>query len=54
LIAASSAVLIVCPFKFLELFRWNEKLFREMYLAYLDGRAEKDPGDFWYKGEIGM
>ena len=34
-----------------EVFRkWNEKLYREMYLAYLHGRAEKDPAEFWYKG----
>ena len=31
-----------------EVFRkWNEKLYREMYLAYLHGRAEKDPAEFW-------
>ena len=29
-------------------------LFREMYKAYREGRAEKDPSDFWYKGEIGF
>ena len=28
--------------------KWNERLFREMYLAYLSGRAEKDPGEYWY------
>lgn len=34
-----------------EVFRkWNENLYREMYLAYLSGRAEKDPIEFWYKG----
>lgn len=38
-----------------EVFRkWNEKLYREMYLAYLHGRAEKDPAEFWFKGEIGF
>lgn len=34
--------------------RWNEKLFRECYKAYKEGRAEKDPAEFWYKGEIGF
>ena len=32
--------------------KWNEKLFQEMYTAYLDGRARTDPSDGWYKGEI--
>ena len=34
--------------------KWNEKLFEEMYLAYRSGRSEKDPTDFWYKGELGF
>ncbi|CAB9508033.1 Receptor-type guanylate cyclase gcy [Seminavis robusta] len=34
--------------------KWNERLFMEMYRAYRDGRAEKDPSEFWYKGEIGF
>jgi hypothetical protein len=34
--------------------KWNERLFEEMYEAYLNGRAEKDPSEFWYKGEIGF
>ena len=33
---------------------WNERLFREMYSAYQLGRAEKNPIEFWYKGEIGF
>ena len=33
---------------------WNEKLFFEMYEAFLSGRAEKDPSEFWYQGEIGF
>ena len=38
-----------------EVFRkWNANLFRELYLAYLNGRAEKDPSTFWYEGEIGF
>ena len=32
--------------------KWNDRLFQEMYQAYLDGRAEKDPSQFWYSGEI--
>lgn len=34
--------------------KWNERLFMEMYKAYKEGRAEKDPSEFWYKGEIGF
>jgi len=34
--------------------RWNENFFRECYQAYLDGRAETNPADSWYKGEIGF
>ena len=34
--------------------KWNAKLFEEMYKAYKEGRAEKNPADFWYKGEIGF
>jgi 3'5'-cyclic nucleotide phosphodiesterase len=33
---------------------WNERLFEEMYMAYSDGRAEKNPVEFWYKGEMGF
>ena len=32
----------------------NERLFREMYKAYKEGRADKDPSEFWYEGEIGF
>ena len=28
--------------------KWNENLFNEMYIAYRQGRAEKDPSVFWY------
>jgi hypothetical protein len=31
---------------------WNRRLFFEMYDAYVGGRAEKDPADSWYEGEI--
>ena len=34
--------------------KWNKQLFKEMYCAFLDGRMGKDPGTFWYKGEIGF
>ena len=34
--------------------KWNKRLFQEMYKAYLDGRAEKDPSTFWYEGEKGF
>ena len=33
--------------------KWNERLFQEVYKAYLDGRMAKDPSEGWYKGEIG-
>lgn len=32
--------------------KWNGRLFCEMYKAWCDGRAAKDPTEFWYKGEI--
>jgi len=25
-----------------------------MYLAFKEGRADKDPSEFWYKGELGF
>jgi hypothetical protein len=34
--------------------KWNERLFCEMYKAYKEGRAEIDPSDNWYKGEMGF
>lgn len=34
--------------------KWNERLFHEMYRAYLTGRSEKNPADFWFDGEIGF
>lgn len=33
---------------------WNEKLFEEMYTAYLNGHLEKDPSKRWYEGELGF
>jgi class 3 adenylate cyclase len=34
--------------------KWNERLFEEMYLGFKAGRLDKDPAEFWYKGEIGF
>ena len=34
--------------------KWNERLFREMYKAYKEGRMENDPSEGWYKGELGF
>jgi len=33
-------------------YSWNEKLFHECYKAYLCERAEKDPSEVWYQGEL--
>jgi 3'5'-cyclic nucleotide phosphodiesterase len=32
--------------------KWNEKLYHEMYAAYLAGRSSKDPTVDWYENEI--
>jgi type II secretory pathway pseudopilin PulG len=33
--------------------KWNERLFHEVYRAYLDGRgSDQDPSVNWYEGEI--
>jgi class 3 adenylate cyclase len=34
--------------------KWNERLFSELYKAYVCGRADKNPADFWAKGELGF
>ena len=34
--------------------KWNQKLYTEMYSAFISGRADKDPADFWYQGELGF
>jgi len=34
--------------------KWNQRLFLEMFRAYKEGRAEKDPSEFWYQGEVGF
>jgi hypothetical protein len=33
--------------------KWNARLFEELYRA-VGGRSDKDPSEFWYKGEIGF
>jgi hypothetical protein len=30
--------------------KWNASLFEEMYKAWKEGRADKNPAEFWYKG----
>jgi hypothetical protein len=32
--------------------KWNERLFRELYAAFREGRSDKDPSEGWYKGEL--
>jgi 3'5'-cyclic nucleotide phosphodiesterase len=34
--------------------KWNERLFNEMYSAFREGRSDKNPADFWAKGEVGF
>ena len=34
--------------------RWNRCLFKEMHAAYKKGRLGKNPGTFWYQGEMGF
>ena len=34
--------------------KWNEHFFMECYKAYQEGRADKDPSENWYAGEIGF
>jgi len=34
--------------------KWNERFFFECYEAYLAGRADQDPSEGWYQGEIGF
>eukprot|EP00977_Amphora_coffeiformis_P015123 scaffold4420_cov187-Amphora_coffeaeformis.AAC.18 len=34
--------------------KWNQRLFLEMYKAYAEGRAQKDPSDSWFEGEKGF
>jgi len=34
--------------------KWNERFFCECYQAYKEGRADTDPSEGWYKGEMGF
>ena len=34
--------------------KWNQRLFKEMYLANKNGRADKNPAEFWFEGEKGF
>jgi class 3 adenylate cyclase len=34
--------------------KWNARLFEELYRAFIEGRSDKDPSEFWYKGEMGF
>jgi hypothetical protein len=34
--------------------KWNQLLFKEMYLAFRAGRMGVDPSTFWYQGELGF
>jgi class 3 adenylate cyclase len=34
--------------------KWNERLFQECYKAWRDGRADNNPADGWYEGEMGF
>lgn len=34
--------------------KWNERLYAECHKAWCEGRAEKDPSEFWFEGEIGF
>ncbi|CAB9522084.1 Receptor-type guanylate cyclase gcy [Seminavis robusta] len=34
--------------------KWNSRLFEELYIAYAEGRGEKNPVDCWYQGELGF
>lgn len=34
--------------------KWNERLFREMMEAWKSGRADSNPADGWYEGELGF
>eukprot|EP00980_Cylindrotheca_fusiformis_P031572 scaffold26570_cov147-Cylindrotheca_fusiformis.AAC.1 len=34
--------------------KWNHMLYREMYTAYENGRAEEDPTETWFRGDLGF
>jgi 3'5'-cyclic nucleotide phosphodiesterase len=34
--------------------KWNARFFEESYRAFVEGRAEANPAESWYEGEIGF
>jgi hypothetical protein len=34
--------------------KWNERLYAEMYKAYVEGRSDVDPTTNWYENELGF
>jgi hypothetical protein len=42
------------PWKFHITKKRNELPFTEMDVAYVNGRADKDPSEFWYHGELDL
>jgi 3'5'-cyclic nucleotide phosphodiesterase len=34
--------------------KWNERLYKEMHAAYVAGRGDRNPAEFWYQGELGF
>jgi 3'5'-cyclic nucleotide phosphodiesterase len=34
--------------------KWNARLYQEMVQAYRHGRADRDPAEYWYQGELGF
>ena len=34
--------------------KWNQNLFEELYVAYLNGRMDKDPAEFWCKFQLAV
>jgi class 3 adenylate cyclase len=34
--------------------KWNERFFMECYEAFVTDRADKDPSEYWYQGEMGF
>jgi 3'5'-cyclic nucleotide phosphodiesterase len=34
--------------------KWNARLYQEMYQTYRQGRADRDPTEYWYQGELGF
>jgi hypothetical protein len=52
LIQATDSAHTMQPFEVYK--KWNERLFYEVYSAVDSGRAESDPSEKWYEGEIGF